>query len=74
MPGFSSSVLRTGLSSPPHWQIPCLPVMSEHQPLQRTALYDTHVAPGAKLAPFAGFEMPVHYPTGISAEHHAVRT
>lgn len=74
MPGFSSSPLRTGLSSLPHWQIPCFPVMSEHQPLQRTALYDTHVAPGAKLAPFAGFERPVQYPTGISAEHHAVRT
>ncbi len=47
--------------------------MSKHQPLQRTALYDTHDALGAKLAPFAGFEMPVQYPTGISAEHHAVR-
>ena len=28
---------------------------------------------GGKLVPFAGFEMPVQYPTGITAEHAAVR-
>jgi len=48
--------------------------MSATDTLQRTALYDTHVALGAKIVPFAGFEMPVQYPTGITAEHHAVRT
>jgi aminomethyltransferase len=42
--------------------------------LKRTALYDAHKALGAKLVPFAGWEMPVQYPTGILAEHHAVRT
>jgi len=42
--------------------------------MQRTALYDTHVALGAKMVPFAGFEMPVQYPAGITAEHTAVRT
>lgn len=47
--------------------------MSASESLQRTALYDTHVALGAKIVPFAGFEMPVQYPTGITAEHHAVR-
>src|SRR5256714_1098659 len=41
--------------------------------LKRTTLYDTHVALGAKMVPFAGFEMPVQYPTGITAEHKAVR-
>ena len=41
--------------------------------LRRTALYDTHKALGARLVPFAGWEMPVQY-TGILAEHHAVRT
>ena len=41
--------------------------------LKRTPLYDEHVALGAKLVPFAGFEMPVQYPTGITAEHRAVR-
>src|SRR5919199_258045 len=42
--------------------------------LKRTPLYDVHRALGAKMVPFAGWEMPVQYPTGILAEHHAVRT
>ncbi|MXX03144.1 MAG: glycine cleavage system aminomethyltransferase GcvT [Gemmatimonadetes bacterium] len=41
--------------------------------LQKTALYDRHLALGAKLVPFSGWEMPVQY-EGILAEHHAVRT
>ena len=41
--------------------------------LLKTALYDRHVAAGAKLVPFAGWEMPVQY-TGIKEEHLAVRT
>jgi aminomethyltransferase len=43
------------------------------QPLKRTPLYSVHAALGAKIVPFAGFEMPVQYPTGITAEHKAVR-
>jgi aminomethyltransferase len=43
------------------------------KPLKRTPLYDVHKALGAKIVPFAGFEMPVQYPTGITAEHKAVR-
>jgi aminomethyltransferase len=43
------------------------------KPLKRTPLYDVHRALGAKIVPFAGFEMPVQYPTGITAEHKAVR-
>jgi len=42
--------------------------------LKHTPLYAEHVALHAKLVPFAGFEMPVQYPTGIRAEHEAVRT
>jgi aminomethyltransferase len=42
--------------------------------LKRTPLHDAHVALGAKMVPFAGFEMPVQYPTGITREHQAVRT
>ncbi len=42
--------------------------------LKKTPLYEAHVALGGKLVPFAGFEMPVQYPAGITAEHHAVRT
>ncbi len=41
--------------------------------LKRTPLHDVHVALGAKIVPFAGFEMPVQYPAGITVEHHAVR-
>jgi len=40
--------------------------------LRTTPLYDRHVALGAKMAPFGGFEMPIQY-TGILDEHHAVR-
>jgi glycine cleavage system T protein (aminomethyltransferase) len=43
------------------------------KPLKRTPLHGVHAALGAKLVPFAGFEMPVQYPTGITAEHKAVR-
>ncbi len=41
--------------------------------LKRTPLTDTHAALGAKLVSFAGYLMPVQYPSGITAEHHAVR-
>ena len=41
--------------------------------LKRTPLHDIHVALGAKIVPFAGYEMPVQYPAGITAEHKAVR-
>jgi aminomethyltransferase len=41
--------------------------------LLRTPLFERHLAAGAKLVPFAGWEMPVQYPTGIRAEHMAVR-
>ena len=46
---------------------------SPSKALKRTPLYDVHVALGAKMVSFAGFEMPVQYPTGITAEHKAVR-
>jgi aminomethyltransferase len=41
--------------------------------LKRTPLYDVHLGLGAKMVPFAGYEMPVQYPAGITAEHQAVR-
>jgi aminomethyltransferase len=41
--------------------------------LKRTPLHDRHVAAGARLVPFAGWEMPVQY-AGIREEHVAVRT
>jgi aminomethyltransferase len=41
--------------------------------LKRTPLYEEHRSLGARLVPFAGYEMPIQY-RGISAEHEAVRT
>ncbi len=41
--------------------------------LKRTPLYATHVAAGARIVPFAGWEMPVQY-EGVIAEHKAVRS
>src|ERR671933_1962565 len=43
------------------------------QTLLRTPLYERHVAGGARMVPFAGWEMPVQY-DGVIAEHRAVRT
>ncbi|RNA62097.1 glycine cleavage system aminomethyltransferase GcvT [Chryseobacterium nematophagum] len=40
--------------------------------MKKTALYDKHVSLGAKIVPFAGFEMPVQY-SGVTEEHFAVR-
>ena len=39
---------------------------------KRTCLYDKHVALGALMSPFGGFEMPIQY-AGIAVEHQAVR-
>lgn len=48
-----------------HWK-------ENEAPLRRTALYDTHRALGARMVPFAGWEMPVQY-TSIVEEHLATR-
>lgn len=48
--------------------------MSADTPLKATPLLAAHRALGAKMVPFAGWEMPVQYPAGILAEHNAVRT
>ena len=41
--------------------------------LKRTNLYDWHVEHGGRMVPFAGWEMPVQYPTGPIEEHRATR-
>jgi aminomethyltransferase len=41
--------------------------------MKHTPLHGTHVALGAKMVPFGGYEMPVSYRSGIAAEHRAVR-
>ncbi|MBS0521085.1 MAG: glycine cleavage system aminomethyltransferase GcvT [Proteobacteria bacterium] len=43
-------------------------------PLKRTPLYELHRELGARIVPFAGYEMPVQYPTGILVEHAQTRT
>jgi aminomethyltransferase len=42
--------------------------------LRRSPLYARHEALGARFVPFAGWEMPVQYATGVTREHQAVRT
>ena len=42
--------------------------------LKRTVLYDRHVAAGATLVDFGGWEMPIQYPTGIVEEHLYTRS
>lgn len=44
------------------------------QTLARTPLYDLHLELGARMVPFAGYEMPVQYPTGVLKEHNHTRT
>ncbi|MGO4574061.1 glycine cleavage system aminomethyltransferase GcvT [Microvirga sp. 2TAF3] len=48
------------------------PVRSD-EPLLQTPLHAQHVALGARMVPFAGYDMPVQYPTGILTEHNWTR-
>ena len=50
-----------------------LSISRRMQTLLRTPLFDRHVALGARMVPFAGWEMPVQY-EGVIPEHMAVRT
>ncbi|MCR9215097.1 MAG: glycine cleavage system aminomethyltransferase GcvT [Proteobacteria bacterium] len=43
--------------------------MGDNNPTLKTVLYDLHVELGAKMVPFAGYDMPVQYPDGILTEH-----
>jgi aminomethyltransferase len=43
------------------------------EPLLQTPLHAEHVALGARMVPFAGYDMPVQYPTGILTEHNWTR-
>jgi aminomethyltransferase len=56
-----------------HKPLPVTDRIGAVQTLRRTPLYERHAALGARLVPFAGWEMPVQY-TSIVAEHRAVRT
>lgn len=50
------------------------PAAPEVTALARTPLHALHVELGARMVPFAGYDMPVQYPSGILAEHTACRT
>jgi aminomethyltransferase len=50
------------------------PAAPEATVLARTPLHALHVELGARMVPFAGYDMPVQYPAGILAEHTACRT
>ena len=51
-----------------------IPAAPEATALARTPLHALHVELGARMVPFAGYDMPVQYPAGILAEHTACRT
>lgn len=42
--------------------------------MAKTVLHGWHIAHGAKMMPFAGFDMPIQYPTGILEEHLLTRS
>lgn len=46
-----------------------MPAPDAAPPLRRTPLYPLHQSLGARMVPFAGYEMPVQYPAGVLAEH-----
>jgi aminomethyltransferase len=46
----------------------------DHSPLKRTALHALHVAAGGKMVPFAGYDMPVQYGSGVLREHLHTRS
>jgi glycine hydroxymethyltransferase len=66
--GSSVWAIATPAPLPPFgWKEP------ENPPLKKTALNETHRALGARMVPFAGWEMPVQY-TGVLEEHQATRS
>ena len=49
------------------------PKPTSDQALQTTPLNALHIELGARMVPFAGYSMPVQYPSGLMAEHHHTR-
>jgi aminomethyltransferase len=49
-------------------------VSAPQEELQKTPLHALHLELGARMVPFAGYAMPVQYPSGLLAEHHHTRT
>jgi len=44
-------------------------LLDDQTPLLQTPLHDLHIALGARMVPFAGYDMPVQYPAGVLKEH-----
>ena len=73
--GLRTEGVANGASFAPSNATPTETVLTDSPgPLKRTPLYELHKELGARLVPFAGYEMPVQYPTGILAEHAQTRT
>ncbi len=50
-----------------------MPDVHTDAPILKTVLHDSHMAAGARMVPFSGYDMPVQYPTGILTEHNWTR-
>ena len=48
-------------------------MMNDSSEIKQTVLHSLHVDAGAKMVPFAGYDMPVSYPMGIIKEHMHTR-
>ena len=46
-----------------------MPARDDHSPLKHTPLHALHASCGGKMVPFAGYDMPVQYATGVLREH-----
>jgi aminomethyltransferase len=44
-----------------------------NEAMRKTPLHALHLELGARMAPFAGYDMPIHYPSGVLAEHFHTR-
>src|SRR6201986_5282006 len=63
-----------GESSPQNREGPMMLARDDQSQLRRTPLHALHVASGGKMVPFAGYDMPVQYATGVLREHLHTRT
>lgn len=48
--------------------------MTENSPAKKTVLFGLHIEQGAKMVPFAGYDMPVQFPDGVLKEHLHTRS
>src|ERR1700685_2247797 len=63
-----------GESSPQNREGPVMLARDDQSPLKRTPLHAVHLASGGKMVPFAGYDMPVQYASGVLREHLHTRS